>query len=694
MSVTDEIKARLDIVNYINQFVPLKKAGRNYKACCPFHSENTPSFFVDPDRQSWRCFGACAEGGDIFTFAQKFHGYDFREALEQLGKQAGVEVRKQTPQDKQKAEHLDRLRGLIANVADIYHKNLIDPQTDQAKATLRYATEKRGLSLETIKTFKVGFALPGWQNIFDDMTHLGYSVDDLLDAGLVIKKEETGRVYDRFRNRLMIPIRDDRGRLIAFGARTMDPDDNAKYLNSPQSALFDKSKVLFGLDTAKKTIREQEMAVIVEGYMDVIQAQQAGFLNVIAQMGTAMTEAQLKLIAPRYARKVILALDSDAAGQSATRRSLETARATLEADFAGRMAIDIRVLQIPEAKDPDDLIREQPQDWQELIDKALPVADFVIQMETRDLGPDVGFGERQAIAQRILPILAASENNIYNQENIQKLALKLGIAERDLLNWSKMQLPKQEKRRPAQQPPPPPDIEPLDMVDDSFYYEGMEADSSAQPSTPSSPPPDDLTPIYVLPKSPSQVPGKGREGHLLRLIFLNPDLYYTVNRQLRELAEGDDVLLNEPLSDFSVGDFTHSEYRALMQMFLFGIKQAGADLIDFLHDELAPEMAAELNWLLRDDDVEISDALKRRYQADVADLVAKSQKQVRSPMQTESDLLATVFDLRRRRLVNLIEEIRLKQGADNPQVMQRILVIRHGIDKIDRALDRQRQQSI
>ena len=197
-------------------------------------------------------------------------------------------------------------------------------------------------------------------------------------------KNEAGRVYDRFRNRLMIPIRDDRGRVIGFGARALDAEDNPKYLNSPQTALFDKSHTLFGLDTAKTTIRDSETVVIVEGYMDAIQAHQAGFKNVVAQMGTAMTETQLQLVT-RFAKKIILSLDSDAAGQSATMRSLETARTTLQADFSGRLSVDIRVLQIPGAKDPDDLIRETPERWTELVANALPVADFVIEMEMATL---------------------------------------------------------------------------------------------------------------------------------------------------------------------------------------------------------------------------------------------------------------------------------------------------------------------
>ncbi len=327
MSVADEIKSKLDIVQYIQRYVPLKKQGRSWKACCPFHSEKTPSFVVNENNQSWRCFGACAEGGDIFNFAMKYNSWSFTEALEELGKLAGIEVRQQSPEQRQHYEELDRLRGLLKSTADYFHDQLFDSNNPAAVATLNYARNKRGLSDDTLRRFQIGFAPPGWQNAVDLLTGLGYSEDDLLATGIASRNEESGRVYDRFRNRLMIPIRDERGRVVGFGARALAPDDNPKYLNSPQSALFDKSHLLYGLDMAKQPIRDASTAVIVEGYLDAIQAHQAGYANVVAQMGTALTEAQLKLIAPRLADHIILSLDSDAAGQSATRRSLEVAPA-------------------------------------------------------------------------------------------------------------------------------------------------------------------------------------------------------------------------------------------------------------------------------------------------------------------------------------------------------------------------------
>src|SRR5690606_4399168 len=311
--------------------------------------------------------------------------------------------------------------------------------------------------------------------------------DDLVNAGVAIRNEQ-GQVYDRFRNRLMIPIRDERGRVVGFGARALAAEDNPKYLNSPQSPVFDKSRLLFGLDFAARTIRDTETVVIVEGYLDAIQAHQAGYTNVVAQMGTALTDTQLRLVAPRWAKKIVLALDSDAAGQTATRRSLEVAREALQADYAGRLAVDIRILALPGAKDPDDLIREAPEQWQSLVDQAMPVADFVIGMEMETLPQNASVQEREAVAKRLLPLLIASESDLYKKDNLQKLAMKKRIAERELLAWAS-----EQKRNVAQarRSAPPPDIETL-PPDDSFYdlpdfdqpvgsRQGVAASSSSKP---------------------------------------------------------------------------------------------------------------------------------------------------------------------------------------------------------------------
>ena len=329
MSVVDEIKSRLDIIDVISKYIPLQKSGRNYKACCPFHSEKTPSFVVFPESQRWHCFGACSEGGDIFTFVMKQEGWDFRTALEELAKQAGVELKPRTPAQQAVEEKNERLHEMLEEAARYYNHLL--HHAPEAEAGRAYAA-KRGLKDETIDAFLVGYSLPGWDHTRSYLTGKGYSVDELLEAGLLVKKEETGSTYDRFRERLMITIRDLKGRVIGFGARTLEPKGIPKYINSPQTALFDKSHTLFGLDLARRAIHRQDQVIIVEGYMDVMQAHQAGFKNVVAQMGTALTEPQLKQL-QRYTKRLVLALDPDAAGINATLRGVEVAQETLEHEW-------------------------------------------------------------------------------------------------------------------------------------------------------------------------------------------------------------------------------------------------------------------------------------------------------------------------------------------------------------------------
>ncbi|MCY3836089.1 MAG: DNA primase, partial [Anaerolineaceae bacterium] len=319
MSVVDEIKARLDLVTYISESVQLRQSGRRYKANCPFHVERTPSFIVDPERGSWRCFGACAEGGDIFTFAMKRHGWSFREALEELARRAGVELRPRTPEQTEREQEREALLGLLAAMTEQYQDWLQQPRDEAAAEALRYAREERQLSEETLTQFQIGYAPAGWQHSWEALRQLGYAEEQAIAAGVCGRSETSGHIYDRFRARLIFPIFDARGRVRGFGGRALDDGADegrpqAKYLNSPQSELFDKSRLLYGLDRARAAIRETGVAVVVEGYLDVIQAHQAGYRNVVAQMGTALTEPQLRLLLPgaRVAeeRRIVLALDA------------------------------------------------------------------------------------------------------------------------------------------------------------------------------------------------------------------------------------------------------------------------------------------------------------------------------------------------------------------------------------------------
>ncbi len=466
MSVADDIKSRLDIVQYISKTVPLKRAGSGrWKAPCPFHHEKTPSFLVDETRQTWRCFGACATGGDIFNYVMKQNGWSFHEALEALAKEAGIDLKPQSPEAKERDQEIERLRGLLKVVGDYYHELL---KTPNARDVLKYVRNKRGLNDTTIEQFGIGYAPDGWRHALDMLLNLGYTEDDVVNAG-VASKNDSGRVYDRFRNRLIIPIRDERGRVAGFGARALAAEDNPKYLNSPQSPLFDKGRLLFGLDLAAKSIRDSGTAVIVEGYLDAIQAHQAGYTNVVAQMGTALTEMQLKLIAPKWAKKIILALDSDAAGQTATKRSVEVARETLTADYSGKLAVEMRVLTVPGAKDPDDLIRETPEVWSDLVANATPVADYLIAAEVAALPKDASLQAREAVARQLLPILVATESDLYKLDNAQKLEEAFHLPPYQVQGWMvdlvNSSRTKSVSIKPSEPPPEPPRA-PVDSSDD------------------------------------------------------------------------------------------------------------------------------------------------------------------------------------------------------------------------------------
>jgi len=689
MSVVDEIKSRLDIVDYVQRTVPLKKAGRYHKAPCPFHSERTPSFVVNQDTQTWRCFGACAEGGDVFSFAMKQNGWTFSEALAELGKLVGIEATPQSPEQKTQTEALDRLRGLVKTMADAYHERLFDPKDPQAVAALAYARNKRGLTDETLKKFGVGFAPPGWHFGLEYLKQLGYSEDDILEAGIATKND-AGRVYDRFRNRLVIPIRDERGRVVGFGARALDPDDNPKYLNSPQTPLFDKSRLLFALDVAGRSIRDTETAVIVEGYMDAIQAHQAGFTNVVAQMGTAMTEAQLKRLAPRWAKKIIIALDSDVAGQSATLRGLEVARETLQADYSGRLSVDIRILSIPDAKDPDDLIRESPARWAELIAAATPVADYVIAVEVGTLLPNASVQEREEVARRVLPILVASENDLYKRDNVQKLALKLRIGERDLLRWADEQeaITRARSPRPAAPEPRRTDDSPPDVP---FDVDGLEP-----------PPEEDEDGAPVVQAQPSRpfTPPLSQEAELekycLRMLFQQCDLFYHVNRNLRELAVGDDTLSEGPLNELSPEDFTRSDYRGLMLLFRAGMEQDELELGEYARTQAGPSLRPVLDDLLVDELRILPNRLGNRMLADLAASL-KQTGRISIANDPTAELTEKVLRLRLRRLHREEQEYAFMQmetffteeEVGVVDLQQRVLLSSRARWLIDRELKRQ-----
>lgn len=451
MSVVDQVKERLDLVDIVSAHVALKKTGQNFKGLCPFHVEKTPSFVVFPETQTWHCFGACGTGGDAFTFIERIEGLDFAGALGMLAERAGVELAPRSEAQIERAEALDRLRDINATAARYFHNLLVN---SPAGGVAREYLHNRGIEPDAWETFELGYALNEWDVLIDYLTvKRPYKVDDLVAAGLVSERRDGTGCYDRFRGRLMFPIRDVAGDVIGFGARALTPDDIPKYLNSPQTAVFDKSHVLYGIDRARQAIRQANRAVIVEGYTDVITAHTHGFNNVVASLGTALTEAQLRLL-KRYTRRFVLALDADTAGSQATLRGLEVAKATLDTEtvpvptaggyirYEDRLDAEIRVLALPANMDPDDLIRADADAWLRLVEEAQPVMDFVFQVQTADLDLSDPKGKSTAV-KRLLPAIAEIGNAVERSHYLQRLARLVQVDERILAD----QLDRASRRR-------------------------------------------------------------------------------------------------------------------------------------------------------------------------------------------------------------------------------------------------------
>ncbi|MDY6917419.1 MAG: DNA primase [Chloroflexota bacterium] len=435
MSVVDEIKDRLDIVEVVSEYVALQKAGRNLRARCPFHAEKTPSFFVFPERQTWHCFGSCGTGGDVFAFVMKKEGIGFGEALKLLAGKAGVPLAPRQPgKEKAKDEQAERLYGINEAAAGYYNYVL---GTSAGAAAMRHLSA-RGISRETVEAFKLGYSPESRDALRTYLVSRGHTLDDLLLVGLVVEKEG-GACHDLFRNRLVIPIRNEAGKVVGFGGRALD-DSMPKYLNSPQTALFDKSSILFGLDRARGAIKEQGLAIIVEGYMDVLSAHQHGIANVVASMGTSLTERQVGVL-KRLTRNFTLALDADAAGEAATLRGLEVARRALservsasDMDLMGggaKLRGKLRIINLPWGKDPDEVIREDVEAWRKLVEEATPLIDYVVWAVTSnlDLGDEEG---RAEAAEQLLPLISEIDDSVERELYLSKVARLVGVDERTL----------------------------------------------------------------------------------------------------------------------------------------------------------------------------------------------------------------------------------------------------------------------
>jgi DNA primase len=439
VTITEEIKARIDVAELIGESVKLRRSGKNYTGFCPFHQNvNTPSFAVFPDSGTWRCFGACNEGGDVFRFVMKKEGIDFPEALRRLAMRAGVELHQRSAEETQAEERHARLRTLL-DVAVLYYRNVL--VSSSAGESVRTYLHGRGLADATLETFQVGLAPDGWETAQKFFLEKGYSEAELLEAGL-ITENANGGYRDRFRNRIMIPIRDSSGKMCGFGARIVSPHDQPKFINSAQSPLFEKGRLLYALDRAGRAIRAAGEAVVVEGYMDAIAAHQAGFENVVSPMGTAITEAQLRLL-KRFTQRVIMALDPDTAGESATLRGLELARDAFDREgeaafnarglvrYESRLRADLRVAHLPPGKDPDEVVLADPEDWKRRIADAQPVVLHVLRVltEGRDLtDPKV----KAEIVARINPLIEDVADRVERDAYRQQVARTLRIDERSL----------------------------------------------------------------------------------------------------------------------------------------------------------------------------------------------------------------------------------------------------------------------
>lgn len=482
MSVTDEIKAQIDIVDLVSESVALQRSGQTFKARCPFHAEKTPSFVVDPRRQTWRCFGACAEGGDIFSWVMKRESVEFREALSRLAQRAGIQLQPRTPEAAARDEARQRL--LAANEAAlVWWRQLLSAQEGQLA---REHLAQRGLGTDSVEKFGIGAAPSEPDGLVHRLGARGFRSEELERAGLVVMTEQGPR--DRFRDRLMFPIRNARGDLVGFGGRTL-VDEPAKYVNTPESPLFEKRSLLYGLNLARDAIRSAGHAIVVEGYTDVISAHEHGAAQTVASMGTSLTDAQVRLLKP-LTRDIRFALDADTAGQAATQRGTEIARAVYAsegkvviekggAEYPGKSAdaaVDFRIIELPEGRDPDDLIRSDPQKWHRLVSESSTLVEWVFK-HARDIHDLDSADGRSDYAREVASFVWSISDPFLRSENLNRLARELGVETSEL-----PQFPRQTRGRRAAQEPieaQQPWMQPVDSVQEYLLQLVIARDEAA-----------------------------------------------------------------------------------------------------------------------------------------------------------------------------------------------------------------------
>src|SRR5947209_12110213 len=479
-SIIETIKAKVDVVEEIGLVVALKKSGKSFKGSCPFHNERTPSFYVFAETQTWRCFG-CNEGGDIFTFVQKQQGLEFHEALLYLAEKAGVAVEEygnRHPEEEREASAAkERLRSLNENALLWFHQALL---RSKEAAAARIYVQNRGISTDSVISFSLGYAPDKWDSLSRYLLSQGYSERELIMGGLARERDESrehvdsdgsrgvgGGVYDYFRNRLIFPIRDIRGRVIGFGGRALG-DDKPKYLNSPQTLLFEKSSVLYAIDMARDAIKQAGQVVIVEGYVDAVIAHQYGTKQTVACIGSAITEKHIQQL-KKLTKQVTLALDPDAAGSAATEHGIQEALKGFDrtvvpvpiapehgrrgAGYSGQSGMhgsykgnrqpqsiirleeqvdaEINVLQLPDGEDPDEVIRRDFSTWFYAVSHPLPLVDYYFVVKTSNLDLKEPHGKTEA-ARRLLPVIGMLRDRIKRDAYLRKLATMISVDERIL----------------------------------------------------------------------------------------------------------------------------------------------------------------------------------------------------------------------------------------------------------------------
>jgi DNA primase len=628
MTAIDDIKARLDIVDLVSETVKLRRSGKSYTGFCPFHpNSKTPAFAVFPDSGTWRCFGQCNEGGDIFKFVMKKEGWDFSETLRYLADRAGVVLEPLTPEKRAEEDQYDRLKELLESAVKLYQYHLLE--TPAGKPALDFLA-RRGVTVETIRTWGLGFAPAGYETALEHFRAHGWGSEDLLDVGLVNKRDDGG-YYDKFRNRVMFPIRDGAGKMAGFGARILDPNDVPKFLNSPQTALFDKSHLLYGLNLARKPIREQNQVVIVEGYLDVILLHQAGFANAVSPMGTALNEDQLRLL-NKLSHRIVLALDADAAGEKATLRGLDLARSALEHEtelafdahgllrHEARLQADVRVTLLPPGMDPDEVVLRDPMEWKQIVASARPIVVHV--METLAKSQDLNDAKvKTAIAAQVTPLIEDVPSAIERDTYRQQLARLLKVDEKTLLGSQKVV---ERTRRRSERVEDPARLGSTGRIEKGI-------DQRVQ----------------------------SLEHHVISRLLARPEAVYDLNRELKMYS----------LENLSANDFVAVENQTICRLLLKALDQDEHDILPYIKLNLPVELEERLA------------SLQQGAGLDRA-----------NPQKVQQDVLRTLANLRLINLNNALSQLKFLQedeelaDEEKTELGSQILNLTIARGKLDRVM--------